>query len=102
MVMRFIATVVYPENLTGGIVKEPGRGELGTVTVYTPLMKFCCKKKGRNGSGIWVQERLERGEVKGRLYAERNDLVEKEKTDDAGTSMAPWRQGQRARECVTE
>lgn len=44
-------------------------------------MKFCCKKKGENGSEIWIQEKLETREIKGGLYAEGNDLIRKEKTD---------------------
>lgn len=72
---------------------------MDTVSVYTSLMTFCCKKKGENESEIWIQEKLETREIKGRLYAEGNDLVRKEKTDDA-TSMVTWQRGWRARECV--
>ena len=63
-------------------------------------MKFCCKKKGENVSEIWIQQKLETREIKGGLYAEGNDLIRKDKTDDA-TSMVTWHQGWRARECVT-
>ena len=69
------------------------------LSVYTSLMIFCCKKKGENESEIWIQEKLETREIKGRLYAEVNDLVRKENTDDA-TSVVTWQRGWRARECV--
>lgn len=74
---------------------------MDAVSIYTSLMKFCCKKKGENESEIWIQEKLETREIKGRLYAEGNDLVRKEKTDDA-ISTVTWQRGWRARECMTE
>lgn len=73
---------------------------MDAVSIYTSLMKFCCKKKGENESEIWIQEKLETRGIKGRLYAEGNDLVREEKTDDA-ISTVTWQQGWRARECVT-
>jgi hypothetical protein len=32
--------------------------ETDTVNIHTSFMKFSCKKKGRNGAGIWGQESL--------------------------------------------